>query len=692
MKKFPHWPLALLLMAALFIYIATLDTGFQPQELQGGDLITHQYAQVQARPSNAPGYPLYTMGGWLWFHGLRGLIRLAGTPLPNPIPILSSYSILWALISLALLYAIVIRLTRRAGRPQGDRLFATLLTTFYALTYFFWYYATTTEQYSSAIAQTLGIVYVYLVNAQWTMGNAQWTMVNGQWGGDHRPISQSPNLPIPTPRSLFLLAFLCGLSLAHMVTVAFIVPAVVILVLVDRPDLLRRPLTVLGAVASAALPLVSYLYVYIRGGAHPEWWGQGNWQSAQAWFWAFVSTAQGRDELSWGLDPARPFFRGVGFPELIWQEMSIPLLILGLIGIWFLGRRMAFLLYTTLLILFAFCWLDRFGNWYQVILPGYPLVLLGLVGINEQWTMRNAQWAQRRRGDTEKSPLHPLTPSPAHLLTAHLLTAVLLIAILWRVNASLPRADSRHRPDDTALDRAAILLDQPLPVGAGLFAAGDDALGLTYLTEIWAIRPDVGVLNRDQVAQRLADGGTVLAEAGVAPLALAELGALGAQVALTARGPDWVALRLGSEESAPAPDTLLNQAVGDGIALLGYSVQPGPTGAPVITAPPSLDLTLFWQIDPGAPPHDWSISVRPTIGGNFIPDPQGENGAIFQQDRPGPVDGLLTFSRLPAAVPLADAYRLPDAPGADGIMVILYRAVDGGFENLAEMRLAIPEK
>ena len=44
--------------AALLLYLLTLDNGFQPYELGGGDLITHQYAQVQARPSNAPGYPL----------------------------------------------------------------------------------------------------------------------------------------------------------------------------------------------------------------------------------------------------------------------------------------------------------------------------------------------------------------------------------------------------------------------------------------------------------------------------------------------------------------------------------------------------------------------------------------------------------------------------------------------------------
>ena len=78
-----------LIALAGLLYFFTLDTGLQPHELHGGDLITHQYAQVQARPSNAPGYPLYTMGGWLWFHSGR---TVAGLFLAPPRPILSPFS------------------------------------------------------------------------------------------------------------------------------------------------------------------------------------------------------------------------------------------------------------------------------------------------------------------------------------------------------------------------------------------------------------------------------------------------------------------------------------------------------------------------------------------------------------------------------------------------------------------------
>ncbi len=150
-QRLNRWAGLVLILAASLLYLATLDNGLRPGELAGGDLITHHYAQVQGRPSNAPGYPLYTMGGWLWFHGLRSLLGDAA----NPTSILSAYSTLWALLALGLLYYLILDLT-------GNWIIAFLLGAFYAASYFFWYYAVSTEQYTSAVAQTLAIVLLAL--------------------------------------------------------------------------------------------------------------------------------------------------------------------------------------------------------------------------------------------------------------------------------------------------------------------------------------------------------------------------------------------------------------------------------------------------------------------------------------------------------------------------------------------------
>ncbi len=639
---------AVLLALALLLYGFTLDNGLQPYELHGGDLITHHYAQVEARPGNAPGYPLYTMGGWLWFHAMRGALQAAGNPTPNPIPILSSYSTVWALLALGLLYTVLNRITRSPRHPAGNWPLAWLLCAFYAVTYFFWYYATTSEQYASAIAQTLAIVYVYL----------RWREASG--GKQEADASSSPSFSPHSSRLLVLLAFLCGLSLAHMLTVAFIVPPLVIAVLWERPQALRNGRLMLACVAAAFLPLLSYAYVYLRGAAHPEWWGAGEWSNANEWFWSFVSTAQGREELLWGFQPTCAFFDG-GFPELIWRELSVPLLLIGLFGAALLDRKSAFLFYGTFAVYLAFNWMYRCGNWYQVILPAYPLILVGAAAAFDRW---EARFAARKRW---------LSYAPL---------ALLLVAIAWRFDASWPEANSRNRPEDTALDRAAVLLDQPLPQGAGLFAAVDDALALDYLIRIWGLRSDLRVVSSVEAGEVLRSGGLVFSTRDAAATLLEELPA-DVRPPRTAFGPDWLAL--GDVEQTPGIPVALEVKIVDGVALAGYGVARAPTGAPVTQAAPAVDVTLIWRID-ATWPSGLGVSLRPTTNGAFILDPV--TGGVIQRDASAPVQGLVEPG--PGA-PVSDALRVPMPNGADGVMLLVYRAEEGRFENLLELSLQLDE-
>ncbi len=409
----------LLVLFFLVLYATTLDNGLQPYELHGGDLITHQYAQVQARPGNAPGYPLYTMGGWMWFHGLRTLLQSASAGPPNPIPILSSYSTLWGLLALILFYANFGSLAGTTHRPALATIVGFLVTTYLGLTYFFWYYATTTEQYSSAIAQTLAILYVYL-----------------QWDAQ------------PQRRGLvLLLAFLCGLALAHMLTVALIVPPLVGVMLWHAPRILLRPHMLAGAIVAAFLPLLSYIYVYWRGALHPEWWGRGEWASAQAWFWSFVSTAQGREELLWAFEPGRTWL-GNGFPQYIWQELSVPLLVLGLLGIGLMAPYRRVLFFGTLILYLGFSWAYRFGNWFQVILPAYPIVLLGLASLYAFLEGRSEQLTSRSHRKTGLIVLAMLPDRPRHtrnLARRSILAAPRTAAIAARILRCSTRASSLRR-------------------------------------------------------------------------------------------------------------------------------------------------------------------------------------------------------------------------------------------------------
>lgn len=653
------WIGAVMLIAAGLLFGLTLDNGLQPGELEGGDLITHQYAQVQARPSNAPGYPLYTMGGWLWFHSIRSLAQTFGLTNPNPIPLLSSYSMLWALVALWLLYRILCHLTRSTWQPIGDGWLAGLLCAFYAVTYFFWYYATTTEQYSSAIAQTLAIVYGYLC---WQERQSSDTHV-----------IHAATLPqvqrTTTTAAIMGLAFLCGLSLAHMVTVAFIVPPLVIVILWQAPQLLRAPRVVLGAVVAAFAPLLSYFYVYWRGAAHPEWWGRGPWTTPQAWFWAFVSTAQGREELGWGLGPHCQFFDN-GFPALIWQELSIPVVIVGLIGLRFLEKRHAVFLYGTCVIYLIFCWAYRCGNWFQVVLPVYPLLLIGVAAF-VHGLRRWQRWG---------TPLYRIG------------LILLIVASGWRFTLSVAAADSHNRPTDTAFDHAARLLAAPLPTQASLFAAVNDALALQYLSAIWQVRPDVQVIDSPAATQILASGQPVYSTWEAAPTLRAELPATlnTSQQALDAQ---WIGFYPTVKPPLVRPATILARTVMTDVVLQGYSITPAiasplaPYRQAIAVDNQGLVLTLFWQLPTGVWPNGVSISVRPQVGGQPVAD---EQGRTMQQDRQQPALGLYTpVADQPIVDPYAFVIPAATLTKVDRVQLLLYRAVDNGFENLAEMVLPV---
>lgn len=712
MKHVGTYLFGVLLLVALLLYGSTLDNGLQPEELRGGDLITHQYAQVQARPSNAPGYPLYTMGGWLWFHLLRGLLQSVGVAIPNPIPILSSYSTLWALAALWLLYRILVRLFTRIDAiphppfaqpaqrlylisfgPFGAQWLAALLTLFYATTYFFWYYATTTEQYSSAIAQTLAIVYVYLC---WR--DAEYIARKDTKSHGRAPeFANSPHREQPAIYWLLFLAFLCGLTLAHMLTVAFIVPPLILLVLWDAPHLLRRWRIVLFTVITALTPLVSYLYVYLRGAAHPEWWGTGEWSSASQWFWSFISTSQGREELGWGFEPwCTPFANG--FPLLIGQELTWPILVLGLIGFALAGRRLALLFWGTVLIYLAFSWAYRCGNWFQVILPLYPLVVIGCgLFVRRFFYFVLQQFANR-------SAIKASVLSCAYLALAPLL----LLVIAMRVVVVWPAVDSWNRSGDNAFDRAAELLARPLPSNQALFAALDETLALQYLIDIWEIQPEHRVVSSQEAAQRLASGEAIYSTWEMAPTLRAELPPT-METGQLVVDPNWV--RFTAERQLSATESqdgaaveqwhvgmLSNkttvigqqenaQSVLPTVILHSYYAMDTPQLSlaqawPVAQARDTdrgIDLLLLWDVAQEEWPEGLAISVRLAAGGTMLDD--------AQLDRAAPALGL--NENVGTLLPDPYHFTLTEqaATTVDGAILILYRTTGAGFENVAVLPL-----
>lgn len=291
----------------------------------------------------------------------------------------------------------------------------------------------------------------------------------------------------------------------------------------------------------------------------------------------------------------------------------------------------------------------------------------------------------------------------------------LALVLCWRGVQSWPRADSYNRVGDTALISATQKLSTPLPPQSRLFAAVDDALALQYLIHIWQLRPDLAVVSSPIAAEQIVKGNAVYSTWEATPTLHAELSAaLPADhpYSRLAIDPNWIRFQPAIVSPAPAIDetitgTVVNAAITSTVTLARYAIDREDAALPPTQRRPmAITVTLFWQLtDNAAWPDDLSISVRLTNDGVPI--------AGAQQDRSLPVFGLSE----PQAGFWQDPYRFQagrtatdtedltmdattgptmdfseaDLRASNGIMVILYRPLADGFENVAVLTYPLDE-
>jgi hypothetical protein len=256
-----------------------------------------------------------------------------------------------------------------------------------------------------------------------------------------------------------------------------------------------------------------------------------------------------------------------------------------------------------------------------------------------------------------------------------------LLLIGLRAAWSLPATDQRDRPEDTALvPGQAILADAPAP-NAAVMGVYTETLSLRYLSDIAGLRPDVTAVDSAGARAALAAGQPPLYVTNAAvPLLRQEVSA---EARLTSAGAALIQARRSPAVDVPPDTHALAQAVGDGLALAGYAVEPAAGGAPG-----QWRVRLVWRAQT-AIGHDWSVSVRPTHEGALLALPEG---GIVQRDLAHPVHGFYPTTRWAPGEVVVDDYllALPDGPPPDGWQVVVYRPVDGGFENLAVLNLPLP--
>jgi hypothetical protein len=393
---------------------------------------------------------------------------------------------------------------------------------------------------------------------------------------------------------------------------------------------------------------------------------------------SFLSTRQGRGELTWSIAP----FLTSEFPALMWREMTWPGLALGLVGLAALGRRRAIFLYATLAIYLVFSWVDRLGNWYQVIMPVYAILAVGIAGATDwawQWGSRRAG-AQRSGGAEEQRPGGADDQRGRGVLStsARLMVALFLCAlVIYRGVRSYPLADSSNRPGDTGLAPGwAILADQP-QAGVRVLGTTSEALALDFLAQIWGIRPDVRTVTTSQAREILAAGSpTVAVTEAALPLVPEEVSP---DAHYSAIGGRLVEISTKPKGALPAGGSAWHEQswTHDFGGLLrltgGRARRDSATGETIVL--------LAWQAASGLA-EDWSVSVRLT---------EAER-EIAQMDRRSPVAGAFPTSRWSPGEVVGDAYRfaLPAGVVPDGVTVIVYRPMpDGTFTNLDIARLPL---
>jgi len=238
----------------------------------------------------------------------------------------------------------------------------------------------------------------------------------------------------------------------------------------------------------------------------------------------------------------------------------------------------------------------------------------------------------------------------------------LTINRLW---VNFPLADQRDKPVDTALELGRqILADQP-PKGAIISGSHEENLSLDYLTQAWGERKDVRVVITDDFVELWSSGeeNLYLTKAAAAFV----LPQLSRRPRLSSQGLQLIAVRQRPNREMPTMEKGLEAGVGENLVLLGYDHFPSGEG---------LHLALYWQATDRTG-NDYAVSVRPTKGGELL----FHEGQLVQQDHALPCGAIIL---RPPGDEVRDDYLVPVPPGVeyDGVMVVVYRVTEEGFEDL----------
>ena len=606
--------LALIMLIVGASYLSTLQWTINGSE--------HAYATDVGEIQNAlprwgtihyPGYPLYSLLGSSFVTVLRavGIEPATGGAL---------FSVVWGMVTVALLFALARELGARRLPSALGALAAALSTSF-------WVDSSLAEVYTMGTALLVATLYLALRFGRY---------------GQRRDMMW------------LVVAFTQGL--AHQRTMLFVAPAVLLLIWPQRQGFWRHWPAVLGL---AALAPLTYLYLPIRA-----------WQGSN-WLFGDVGTLPGL--LSIVLDTkvdrvidlpagwAGWLWRGNILAGLLHDDLWLPVLVLGLIGLWLWPWRQKSwreplaltLAWPPSLALSLAIWEGYISA--ALLAAKLPVVLLAGVGL-ALVADRPGRW----RGAVA--------------------TGALAMIVVAMVPANRPSVLAITRDDGARrwIDLAAQVAPPPDGEPATFMALWGHAYwALAYAQAYDDQLPGLTLVDHN---------------ADLAAIATQEERLLTFSETLYQRPLEWWDDLLdGAYLSSPAPgiveispvahrdDTLLDELVTleNGVSILSATLLP--------TENDDLVISVIWRADEQLE-KDYAVAVHLLAR----EEPQGPEDILAQADRQHPVDGWYPTSRWTSDQLVHDAYLLPVPPEEEpqAVRVGMYRTTDEGqFVNAGWLTL-----
>ena len=490
--------------------------------------------------AHPPGYPLYTLLGWLF-------TRLPFGDVAYRVNLMSA---VFGALTVSLTYLIGLELIVGSWQPKekysadvrqvwGEVLAALIGALALATSPVFWSQATVAE--------------VYTLNAAF-MAGLLWLLIRGKYP--------------PSENSLLAVAFLCGLSLTHHRTTVLVLPAIAYYL---WPQIKTwKPRTIIKIAVALVAPLLLYLYIPLRGRVGSL---DGTYVNTLEGFWKQVS-ASGYGVFIFG----NPFEaeRGVEFYlSLFLEQFGVMGLAAGLLGLIVLSRSRA-----RGLTLIAFATHLVFNLLYRVtdievfFIPTFIIWSIW-VGVGAGWLLTGYAWARMGRLSWLRLPV------------ALLAGLLLLGQFIASVRGHLPQMD---RSNNWAVYNYGLdMIHQPLQPNAAIVGILGEMTLVRYFQETEGLRPDLLLVPADREANRMTNVARLLDEGRTVYLTR-ELPGAPERWSLSAVGPLIQVIPQPVEE--PPDDTFpVGSAVIPEISLHSYAIsQPLSQNEP-----PPVRLTLIWQ-------------------------------------------------------------------------------------------------